>query len=155
MIIKKFEVDGAEYESAGHVCALITEEYICGSARLTRQMVHEELMSQIIRELRFGEELGFCGERYFYTGPERQEKRELTRPAFLDKQRELLEKGGIRTEERCERYDYRDKNGRPARAWITLFREGDAPMQAEIGFHTADELEAFVPPRWLRPADHL
>ncbi len=155
MVIMTFLVDSTEYLSTANDNVMVIKEYTYGKNRITQQTVQEATMKQIAQKLHFTEDVRFDRERYFYIDLETQNRTEISCMIYSD----LLSRfppNGLRISEKyCELYDYPDQHNQRAKAWITVSKEEDTPMQAKIEFRTAGDAENFVLPGWLRPAEQL
>ena len=89
---------------------------------------------------------------YYLSGSSDAKCGQISRSDFNNRLNEFRHKDFATVKEACELYDYMDKGGNPASAFIAIEKKNNEAAMAKIEFNSNIEAENFVCPEWLTPA---
>ena len=152
MMILQFIVDTEKYDLHKHEVMLSTTEYKYGTTILAVQTISRELNNRVNQSL---QNLGVAKVPdqvlYYISKTYDSQCRQISQSAFNRRLDEFRHKDFITVKEICELYEYKDKNGNPSSAFITIVRKKDEVTIATIEFNSIVEGENFILPEWISP----
>ncbi len=152
MISQFFIVDTDKYDSHNHEIMLSTTEYIYGTTILAIQTISRELNKRVHQSL---QNLGVAkvpDQVLYYISKTYDSKlRQISQSTFNSRFDEFRHKDFITVKEICELYNYNDKTGNSAYAFITVVRKENEATIATIEFNSRAEAENFILPEWISP----
>ena len=153
-MILQFSVDTEKYDLDYHEILLSTTEYIYRNTILVMQTISRGLNCRVHQSLqKVGIEDSPDQVLYYLSGSSDSKCVQISRSDFNNKLNEFRHKDFVTVKEVCEQYNYLDKDGNPASAFIAIERKNNEAAMAKIEFNSSAESENFVLPEWLSPAE--
>ena len=153
-MILQFSVDTEKYALDNHEIMLSTTEYIYRNTILAMQTISRELNCRVHQSLqKVGIEDSPDQVLYYLSANNDSKCEQISRSDFNNKLNEFRHREFATAKEVCELYNYLDKDGKPAAAFIAIERKNNEAAMAKIEFNSSVESESFVLPEWLSPAE--